>query len=362
VLIVRAIKKLLTRLRSPTLQDGEHSTTLLGQWYATALPWRPQVAMLVNEPTLLPVLMPLAPAATLLARVPRQIATVLAAHGTPQPIIDDELQRMREHRVSGTANRSVVGIMNEFTFLATTLRDNHGRPDLLELSLRLATTPCSPLYRRNISPDLDGLPPRPLLDGDVGEAGRGQPGRQVERPEPIGQPILGRVDRFPAGQHYPSPGCQDPADLLVHRLRGEGELDGVDAHDGIDRRISQSGSGQITHLEHRHPAQPVSVLLRLPYRLGREVHSDQVRPVSVGHLQTIATASTRQIQDHPLRGQPQRRADLGDRVPGEQTRGQQVRGQAEAATHELVPAWRRGHVRVRLVEILGGWQCPGSHP
>jgi len=152
VLIVRATKKLLPRLRSPTLQDGEHSTTLLGQWYATALPWRPQVALLVNEPTLLPVLMPLAPAATLLARVPRQIATVLAAHSTPQPIIDDELRRMREHRVAGTANRSVVGIMNEFTFLATTHHD-HGRPDLLDLSLQLATTPCSPLYRRNISPD-----------------------------------------------------------------------------------------------------------------------------------------------------------------------------------------------------------------
>jgi len=70
VLIVCATKKLLARLGSPTLQDGEHSTTLLGQWYATALPWRPQVALLVNEPTLLPVLMPLAPAATLLARIP----------------------------------------------------------------------------------------------------------------------------------------------------------------------------------------------------------------------------------------------------------------------------------------------------
>jgi hypothetical protein len=153
VLILRATKKLLTRLGSPTLQEGEHSTTLLGQWYATALPWRPQVALLVNEPTLLPVLMPLAPAATLPARIPGQIVTVLAAHGTPQPIIDDELQRMREHRVTGTANRSVVGIMNEFTVLATAHRTGNGGPDLLDLSARLTTTPCSPLYQRNVSPD-----------------------------------------------------------------------------------------------------------------------------------------------------------------------------------------------------------------
>ena len=62
---MRATRKLLDRISPPTLRDGEQSTTRLGVWYATALSWRPQVALLVNEPTLLPVLMPLAPAATL---------------------------------------------------------------------------------------------------------------------------------------------------------------------------------------------------------------------------------------------------------------------------------------------------------
>jgi uncharacterized protein DUF6933 len=153
VLIVRATKKLLQRIGPPTLREGEDSTTLLGQWYATALPWRPQVALLVNETTLLPVLMPLAPAATLLARFAEQVATVLAAHGAPDTVIGDEVQRMRDYRLAGTANRSVVGIMNEFTFLATTYRDEGGQQDLLELSLRLARTPCGPLYRKNVSPD-----------------------------------------------------------------------------------------------------------------------------------------------------------------------------------------------------------------
>jgi hypothetical protein len=32
---------------------------------------------------------------------------------------------MRDYRVAGTASRSVVGIMNEFTFLATVHHDNH---------------------------------------------------------------------------------------------------------------------------------------------------------------------------------------------------------------------------------------------
>jgi hypothetical protein len=75
VLIVRATKKLLDRIGPPSLGEGEQSTTLMGQWYPTALFWRPHVALFVNEPTL-PVLMPLAPAGTLLARFPQQVAAV----------------------------------------------------------------------------------------------------------------------------------------------------------------------------------------------------------------------------------------------------------------------------------------------
>jgi hypothetical protein len=153
VLIIRATKKLLDRIGPPTLREDERSTTLLGQWYATALFWKPQVALFVNEPTLLPVLMPLAPAATLLARFPQQVATVLAAHEIPDAIIDTELRQMHDHRIAKTANRSVVGIMNEFTHLAETYRSDTPAPDLLDLAMRLATTPCGPLYSKHISPD-----------------------------------------------------------------------------------------------------------------------------------------------------------------------------------------------------------------
>jgi hypothetical protein len=156
---VRATKKLLDRIGPPSLSEGEQSTTMLGQWYATAVFWKPQVALFVNEATLLPVLMPLAPAATLLARFPQQVATVLAAHGTPDTIISAELQQMRDRRLAKTANRSVVGVMNEFTYLAETYRDNTPEPDLLVLAMRLATTPCGPLYGKHVSPDreLDAL-------------------------------------------------------------------------------------------------------------------------------------------------------------------------------------------------------------
>ena len=153
VLIVRATKKLLDRIGPPDLGEGEQSTTLMGQWYATALFWKPQVALFVSEPTLLPVLMPLAPAATVLARFPQQLAAVLAAHGTPGAVIEEEQRQMRDRRLAKTANRSVVGIMNEFSFLAESYRGDTPTPDLLALAIRLATTPCGPLYSKHVSPD-----------------------------------------------------------------------------------------------------------------------------------------------------------------------------------------------------------------
>lgn len=61
MLIVRATRKLLRLAGPPTAAADEQSSTLLGTWYATVLFWKPRVVLLVNESTLLPVLMPLAP-------------------------------------------------------------------------------------------------------------------------------------------------------------------------------------------------------------------------------------------------------------------------------------------------------------
>ena len=153
MLIVHATGKLLHRVGPVTGHDLGQSTTLLGDWYATALFWKPQVTLLVNETTLLPVLMPLAPAATWSARIGEQIATVLSAHGTPPQIVEHERDQMRTCRLARTANRSVVGIMTEFGHLAAVYRNTRPQAGLLDLALRLAATPCSPLYRSHISPD-----------------------------------------------------------------------------------------------------------------------------------------------------------------------------------------------------------------
>ncbi|MER5336791.1 hypothetical protein [Micromonospora sp. NPDC002717] len=150
--LLRATAKLRQRIGPSAPHGGERSTTLLGDWYATLLPWRPQVALLVNERTLLPALMPLAPATTMPARVADQVGEVLAAHSVPDPVIRVEIDQMRQWRIAPTASRSIVGTMNEFAFLADTWR-NTAKPNLVDLAMRLAATPCSPLYQRHVSPD-----------------------------------------------------------------------------------------------------------------------------------------------------------------------------------------------------------------
>jgi hypothetical protein len=45
---------------------------------------------------------------------------------------------MRDRRLAKTANRSVIGIMNEFTFLAESHRGDTPAPDLLALAMHLA--------------------------------------------------------------------------------------------------------------------------------------------------------------------------------------------------------------------------------
>lgn len=153
MLIVRATKKLLRLTGPSTASTDDRGTTLLGPWYATVLFWRPRVTLLVNESTLLPVLMPLAPAATLTRRIAEQITTTLMAYEAPPSIIDQERQRMETCQLGTTTNRSVVGIMTEFVRLAEIHHDADPATDLVALAARLATTPCGPLYGRNVSPN-----------------------------------------------------------------------------------------------------------------------------------------------------------------------------------------------------------------
>ncbi|NYI77086.1 hypothetical protein FB381_2761 [Nocardioides albertanoniae] len=153
MLVLRATKKLRDRIGGLPPVDGETSTTLLGDWYANFLPWRPQTAILVNARTLLPVLTPLAPAKGLPGRIAEVIAEALIDQNVPPEIIDAEIEQMKEVRVGPTVDRSVVGSMKDFIFLADHRRD--GVPDLPQVSKELARVPCGPLFKRHVRPEAE---------------------------------------------------------------------------------------------------------------------------------------------------------------------------------------------------------------
>ncbi|KAG8149390.1 DUF6933 domain-containing protein [Burkholderia catarinensis] len=152
MLYLYCTQKLLKRLNPDVIEVGS-STAKLGNWYATVLAWKPQVAMLVNAQTLLPVLMPLAPAANLAIRFPEALVDILTAHGVQRPFIDSEVREMHVVKYAKTQNRSVVGIMTEFAHLAEAYRAQDKSNELIELSLKLARTPCSPLYKGPVFPE-----------------------------------------------------------------------------------------------------------------------------------------------------------------------------------------------------------------
>ena len=151
--VVHGTKKFLDRAHGagPPPPDTGPGTNILGAWYATVLFWQPQVALFVNEPTRLPLFVPLAPATTIISRMTQTAATIFTALGLPEEFITHETTEMGTHQLTKTANRSVLGTINDFAYLAEAHPTAKNPTDLLELSLRLAQTPCGPLYRSHIS-------------------------------------------------------------------------------------------------------------------------------------------------------------------------------------------------------------------
>jgi hypothetical protein len=146
---LHATKKLLQRLKAPIIPAPSPSTRLTN-WYANILFWKPHVVLFTNEATLLPVLVPYAPSATLLARFPLELERVLLAHNILQHIVSTEIAHMAEVNLAPTANRRVMGHLNEFAWQAEGYKINS--TSLLQVSLKLADTPCNYLKDLGYNP------------------------------------------------------------------------------------------------------------------------------------------------------------------------------------------------------------------
>jgi hypothetical protein len=142
---LRCTKKLLGRLPPGSDHDGgdRASNTRLGDWTANLFfIGRQQLVLGVNNNTLLPVLLPIAPNKTFLARFVEAAGEMLMAIGIDRKAVLEELAAMKECIVAPTNDRRVLGTINDFGRMLEVYL--HGRP-LPEVALHLAEAPCSPI-------------------------------------------------------------------------------------------------------------------------------------------------------------------------------------------------------------------------
>jgi hypothetical protein len=87
VLVIHGTRKFIDRMGCTLAPPETSSSTQLGSWFATVLFWRPWVALFVNEKTLVPLLIPFAPAASMFNRFVPALAALLEAHGVERDFI-----------------------------------------------------------------------------------------------------------------------------------------------------------------------------------------------------------------------------------------------------------------------------------
>jgi len=147
MLVLRCTYKLLVRLNQTDELPAVESTTRLGDWYGNILRLgRRQYLLFISERSRLPVVLPVAEAKRLTTVFPDAVCQVLARVGIAAGDIADERSRMSEIAFGRTRNRSLLGTMNDFAFMARHGHRNRHEPDSPEDLVRfLAQTPILPL-------------------------------------------------------------------------------------------------------------------------------------------------------------------------------------------------------------------------
>lgn len=144
---IRCTRRLLSRLGPPVDEDRvTEPTTILGDWYANVLNvGRKRLILCTSERTLLSVLVPARDLSGFPERLRQAVGRSLAGLGVSAPMVDRELREMRWHQYARTANRRVLGSMNDFALATRWYLEDEPDADLDELGRRLSRAPCSPI-------------------------------------------------------------------------------------------------------------------------------------------------------------------------------------------------------------------------
>ena len=119
MVVLRCTQKLLVRLKQASDLPTVESTTRLGDWYGNIL-WigRRQHLLFISERSRLPVVIPIREGKRLGTVFPDAVCEVLANVGVTAADIAEERSRMSELTFGRTRNRSLLGTLNDFAFMA----------------------------------------------------------------------------------------------------------------------------------------------------------------------------------------------------------------------------------------------------
>ena len=142
---IRCTARLLARV-GPPQEVTSTTTTVLGDWYAAPLGVnRQRYVLLISERSRLPVLMAGRDLKHLADNFPDALAPVLWGLGVSAAVIQREVQASRAAVIAKTNNRSLLGTLNDFSFLLKWQLQGRQEIDLVEEALRLSRTPVQPL-------------------------------------------------------------------------------------------------------------------------------------------------------------------------------------------------------------------------
>jgi Domain of unknown function (DUF6933) len=147
MVVLRCTLKLLVRLKQIGDLPPVESTTRLGDWYGNILRiGRRQHLLFISERSRLPVVLPIREAQRLGMVFPDAVCERLAIVGVAAADIADERARMSEITFGRTRNRSLLGTLNDYAFMAQTGDARRLEPESPEELMQfLSQTPILPL-------------------------------------------------------------------------------------------------------------------------------------------------------------------------------------------------------------------------
>jgi len=148
---LRCTQRLLRKLDCRDAPDDTApSTTALGDWFVREYNFgRYRLLLCTSSVSLLTVLIPARNLPQMGIRLAAAVRELLVSMGVPLAQIDSEIAAMGSARIARTNSRSVLGSMNDMTYLADAYLDGAVIPDgILAAELRMAEAPCGPIGYR----------------------------------------------------------------------------------------------------------------------------------------------------------------------------------------------------------------------